>query len=560
MKKILTLLCAVLTIVCTSSCGKKLEPLTADNFTCNPSPLVEVGGNVDATITVTYPEKYFKKKAVLTVTPVLVYATGETASAPVTFQGEKVIGNDNTVNYKYGGNATFKASFPYKEEMANSKLYLDFKAETKSKTYTLPRIAIADGVIATESLATGYNAAPAYGNDNFVKDTFDQYIAKLVYQYQSTNLRSSETKKAEMKEVEEMIKATKNEERRVFEGIDMVSTASPEGSYKLNEKLANGRESSSAKYLQQMLKKAKMDGTITPEQVAENWEGFKELVEQSNIQDKALVLNVLQRISDPDQREQEIRNLSSAYKELAEDILPQLRYSKVTATVKNIGHTDDEILALVNSDAKALTLEELLYAAALVKDDIKKIDILQTANKFFPQDLRAQNNIADIYYKQGKYAEAAKIWNDLVRKDPNMPEANMNLGLTAINDGDLAKAATYLGKAGVCSEYGEAMGTLLTKQGNYSAATNFFGQVKSNNAAVAQICSNNLSAAKSTLEAIKDKDAITYYLLAIVGARTNNSDAVSSNLKQAIAKDSTLKAKAINDLEFAKFASVVKGL
>lgn len=560
MKKILTLLCAVLTIVCTSSCGKKLEPLTADNFTCNPSPLVEVGGNVDATITVTYPEKYFKKKAVLTVTPVLVYATGETASAPVTFQGEKVIGNDNTVSYKYGGNATFKASFPYKEEMANSKLYLDFKAETKSKTYTLPRIAIADGVIATESLATGYNAAPAYGNDNFVKDTFDQYIAKLVYQYQSTNLRSSETKKAEMKEVEEMIKATKNEERRVFEGIDMVSTASPEGSYKLNEKLANGRESSSAKYLQQMLKKAKMDGTITPEQVAENWEGFKELVEQSNIQDKALVLNVLQRISDPDQREQEIRNLSSAYKELAEDILPQLRYSKVTATVKNIGHTDDEILALVNSDAKALTLEELLYAAALVKDDIKKIDILQTANKFFPQDLRAQNNIADIYYKQGKYAEAAKIWNDLVRKDPNMPEANMNLGLTAINDGDLAKAATYLGKAGVCSEYGEAMGTLLTKQGNYSAATNFFGQVKSNNAAVAQICSNNLSAAKSTLEAIKDKDAITYYLLAIVGARTNNSDAVSSNLKQAIAKDSTLKAKAINDLEFAKFASVVKGL
>ncbi len=560
MKKFLTLLCAVVTIMCTSSCGKKLEPLTADNFTCNPSPLVEVGGKVDATITVTYPEKYFKKKAILTVTPVLVYATGETASAPVTFQGEKVVGNDNTISYKYGGNATFKANFDYKEEMANSKLYLDFKAETSTKTYTLPRIAIADGVIATESLATGYNAAPAYGNDNFVKDTFDKYIAKLVYQYQSTNLRTSETKKAEMKEVEDIIKATKDEERRVFEGIDMVSTASPEGSYKLNEKLANGRESSSAKYLQQMLKKAKMEGQITPEQVAENWDGFKELVEQSNIQDKALVLNVLARISDPDQREQEIRNLSSAYKELADDILPQLRYSKVTATVKNIGHTDDEILDLVNNDAKALTLEELLYAAALVKDDIKKIDILQTASKYFPQDLRAQNNIADIYYKQGKYAEAAKIWNELVRKNPNMPEANMNLGLTAINEGDLAKAASYLGKAGTCAEYGEAMGTLMTKQGNYAAANDFFGQVKSNNAAVAQICANNLSAAKSTLEAIKDKDAITYYLLAIVGARTNNSDAVSSNLKQAIAKDSSLKAKAANDLEFAKFASVVNGL
>lgn len=560
MKKILTLMCAVVTVLCMSSCGKKLEPLTADNFTCNPSPLVEVGGKVDATITVTYPEKYFKKKAVLTITPVLVYATGETAAEPVVFQGEKVYGNDNKVSYKYGGNATFKASFDYKEEMANSKLYLDFKAQTKSKTYTLPRIAIADGVIATESLATGYGATPAYGNDNFVKDTFDKYIAKLVYQYQSTNLRNSEINKDEMKEVEAMIKATKDEERRVFEGIDMVSTASPEGSYKLNEKLANGRESSSAKYLQKMLKKAKMDGQITPEQVAENWEGFQELVEQSNMQDKALILNVLARISDPEQREQEIRNLSAAYKELADNILPQLRYSKVTATVKNIGHTDQEILDLVSADSKSLTLEELLYAATLVNDNNKKAEILNIAAKNFPQDLRAMNNIADLNYAAGKYAEAEKIWNDLYKKNPNMPEANLNLGLVALNNGDLAKAASYFGKAGTCSEYGEAMGTLLTNQGNYSAACDYFGKAKTNNAAVAQICNNNLSAARATLDAIKDKNALTYYLLAIVGARTNNADAVSSNLKKAFSMDSALKNKAVNDLEFAKFANVVKGL
>lgn len=554
-------MCAVAAIICMTSCGKKLEPLTADNFTCNPSPLVEVGGKVDATITVTYPEKYFKKKAILTVTPVLVYATGETASESVTFQGEKIVGNDNTVSYKYGGNATFKASFDYKDEMANSKLYLDFKAETKSgKVYTLPRIAIADGVIATESLATGYGATPAYSSDNFVKDTFDKYIAKLIYQKQSTNLRSSETKKDEMKNVEDMIKATKDEERREFEGIDMVSTASPEGSYQLNEKLANGRESASAKYLQKMLKKAKMEGQITPEQVAENWEGFKELVEQSDLQDKALVLNVLARISDPEQREQEIKNLSAAYKELADDILPQLRYSKVTATVKNIGHTDDEILALVNSDANALTLEELLYAANLVKDNGKKVEILNVAAKNFPQDLRAMNNIADIKYKEGKYAEAEKIWNQLASKNADMPEANLNLGLVALNNGDLAKAATYFGKAGQCAEYGEAMGTLLTNQGNYSAACDYFGKAKTNNAAVAQICNNNLSAAKSTLEAIADKDAMTYYLLAIVGARTNNSNAVSTNLKKAVSMDNSLKAKAANDLEFAKFAEIVKGL
>ena len=560
MKKIYSLACAAVAILCATSCGSQLEPLTADNFTCNPSPLVEVGGNVSAVITVTYPEKYFNKNAVLTVTPVLVYATGETASAPVSYQGEKVVGNDNTVNYKYGGNATFMASFPYSEEMANSKLCLDFKAVSGAKEYTLPRLAIADGVIATESLASGYNATPAYGNDQFVKDTFDKYIAKLIYQYQSTNLRSSETKKAEMADLEAIIKATLDEERREFEGIDMLSTASPEGAVKLNEKLANGREAASSKYLQQMLKKAKLNNTITPEQVAENWEGFKELVEQSNIQDKALVLNVLARISDPDQREAEIRNLSAAYKELADDILPQLRYSKVTATVKNIGHTDDEILALVNSDSNALTLEELLYAATLVKDNSKKIDILNIAAKNFPQDLRAMNNIADINYQEGKYAEAEKIWNELVKKNPNMPEANMNLGLVALNNGDLSKAATLLGKAGNCAEYGEAMGTLLTKQGNYAKAVDSFGNVKSNNAAVAQICNNNLSAAKSTLEAVANKDAMTYYLMAIVGARTNNADAVSTNLKKAVSMDNALKAKAANDIEFAKFASAVAAL
>ncbi|MCF0179781.1 MAG: hypothetical protein HUJ97_05990 [Bacteroidales bacterium] len=560
MKKILTLMCATALMLCMSSCGKKLQPLTADNFTCNPSPLVEVGGKVNATITVTYPEKYFQKKAILTVTPVLVYATGETASYPVVFQGEKVIGNDNQVSYKYGGNATFKAMFNYTDEMANSKLYLDFKAETGSKVYTLPRIAIADGVIATESLSTAANATPAYGNDNFVRDTFDKYVAKLIYQVNSSNLRSSETKKEEMKNVEDIIKATKDEERRQFEGIEMISTASPEGKYELNEKLANSREGSSTKYLQQMLKKAKMEGSITPEQVAENWEGFKELVEKSNMQDKSLILAVLARISDPEQREKEIKNLSAAYKELADDILPQLRYSQVTATVKNIGHTDDEILALANNDSKALSLEELLYAATLVNDTKKKEEILNIAAKNFPEDSRAKNNIADLKFKAGKIDEATKIWNDIVSKNPNMAEANMNLGLSALNSGDLQKAAQYLGKAGNCSEYGEAMGTLLTQQGNYDAACQSFGDVKSNNAAVAQICANNLSKAKSILDAVKDKDAMTYYLAAIVGARTNNSNEVSSNLAKAVSMDSALKTKAANDLEFSKFASVVAGL
>ncbi|MBR0037330.1 MAG: tetratricopeptide repeat protein [Bacteroidales bacterium] len=559
MKKIFSLAIAAVTVLCVVSCGK-LKPLTSDNVTCDPSPLVEVGGAVDATITVTYPEKYFKKKAVITLTPVLVYATGETKSQPVTYQGEKIKGNDASVSYKYGGTVSFKAHFDYKPEMAKSELYLEYVGTVGSKTYTFDRIKIADGVIATESLATAEEATPAYGADNFVKDTFDKYVATLIYQYQSTNLRSSESGKAEMKEVENQIKNAKNADRKEFEGIDMVSTASPEGAVSLNEKLAAGREKSSTSYLNRFMKKAKVDGKINPEQIAEEWEGFKALVEKSNIQDKQLVLNVLSRISDPDQREAEIKNLSAAYKELAEEILPQLRYSKVTATIKNIGHTDSEILDLLKTNPDELTLEELLYAAKLQKTDAEKLNTYRIATNRFPSDYRAANNTADIYFTQGKYDEAEKIWKDIVAKDPKNTQANLNLGLVALKKGDVAAAETYIGKSGSADEYGEAIGTVLTRQGKYAQAIDSFKGKKCNNLAVAQICAGKYSDAKATLEGVAEKNATTYYLLAVVAARTNNSAAVESNLKQSVKLDSSKKAAAQSDAEFAQYASIVAAL
>ncbi len=559
MKKIFSFALAAVAVLAASSCSD-LDPLTSENFTCDPSPLVAVGGNVDATITVTYPEKYFEKKATVDVTPVLVYANGEAKSETLTFQGEKVQGNDETVSYKYGGTLTFKAHFDYVPDMAKSELYIEYVGHIGKKDYTFDRIKVADGVVATEALAAATEATPAYSADNFVKDTFDKYVASLIYQYQSTSLRSSESNKAEMKDVQAAIKNTKNEERRQFEGIDMVSTASPEGAVSLNEKLAAGREKASSAFLNQFLKKAKMEGSINPEQVAEDWNGFKELVENSNIQDKSLVLSVLGRISDPDAREREIKNLSAAYKELADEILPQLRYSKVTATVRNIGHSDEEIMALLASNPDSLTLEELLYAANKQGADAEKLNTYRIASNRFPEDFRAANNTAGILFNQGKLAEAKAAWEAIVAKDANNAQANMNLGLIALNDGDLAAAENYLGKATSCEEYGEAYGTLLVRQGKYAQAINAFGGKKCNNLAVAQICSAKYSDAKATLEGVEKKNATTSYLLAVVAARTNNAAAVASNLKDAVKADASLKAKAANDAEFAKFAEAVAAL
>jgi len=558
-KKIFLTVCAAVMLLAISSCGK-LDPLTADNFVCNPNPLVEEGGQVNATVTVTYPVKYFKKKASITITPVLEYATGETAGTPVTFQGEKVSGNDQEISYKGGGTGVFRCSFLYKPEMASSKLRLDFAADVNGKPVTLPSVYIADGVLATESLCSAYGNTPAYAADNFVKDTFDKYIATMIYQYQSTNLRATESeKKAEVKAMQDAITATKDQERRQFEGLDMVSTASPEGSYSLNEKLAAGREKSSAAYLQKFLKKAKMQGEITPEQIAEDWEGFKTLVENSNLQDKQLVLNVLGRISDPAQREQEIRNLSAAFKELQDEILPQLRYSKVTATVRNIGHTDEEIADLWQNAKSDLTLEELLYLANKSGNGVKEA-IYQYAQSKFGSDQRAANDLAGLYYTEGKTAEAENLWKSILSKDANNAQANMNMGLVAMNNEDWQAAQTYLGKASSCAEYAEAMATLLTRKGQYAEAVKNYGDVKSNNAAVANILNKNYSAAKNILDQVANKDAMTYYLQAIVAARTSNANSVAENLKKAVSMDSSLADKAKNDLEFAKYAAALAGL
>lgn len=558
--RILLAVCAAVMMLATTSCSKKLQPLSADNFAVNPSPLVEVGGQVDATITVNYPEKYFQKKATLTITPVLVYATGEVEGESVSFQGEKILGNDKTINFKMGGHASFRVNFAYKPEMMVSRLCLDFEATTGSKTYSLPRITIADGVIATESLSSPANAAPAYGYDNFVKDTFDKYIATLIYQYESTVLRTSETRKDEMQDVEIAIARTRDDDRQEFMGIDMISTASPEGSYQLNERLANGREKASADYLQKMLKKARMEGSITPEQIAEDWEGFKDLVQHSNIQDKSLVLNVLSRITDPEQREKEIRNLSAAYKELADEILPQLRYSKVTATVKNIGHTNEEILDLWRNDRDALTLEELLYAATLVPSGQEQYAIFDYTNHRFPADHRASNNIAGIYFMQGRLGDAERIWRQIIRQNNNNPQANLNLGLISMINQDLNSAEAYLGRAGVCPEYGEAMGTLFTQQGRYQQALDYFGDTKTDNAAVAAICANRLRDARNILNGVEIKDGLTYYLQAIVSAREEDHKGVKTWLTRAVQSDASYRNRAKDDLEFAKFQDVVADL
>ena len=535
-----------------SSCGSKMGELSSDYFTVTPQVLEAVGGKVPATINGKFPEKYFNKKAVVEVTPVLRWNGGEAKGQSAVFQGEKVEGNDQAISYKMGGNYTMKTVFDYVPEMAKSELYLEFKATIGKKVINIPAVEVADGVISTSELLnqTLNSANPANGDDAFQRIIKEKHDAKIMFLIQQANIRSSELKTA--KEFGSEVKDVNSAANKKISNIEISAYASPDGGMDLNTKLAENRQDNTAKLINKDLKKAKIDATVDTKYTAEDWEGFQELVSKSNIQDKELILRVLSMYSEPEQREQEIKNISSVFKTLADDILPQLRRSRLTLNYDVIGKSDEEIANLANSDAKQLNVEELLYASTLTTDPAKQEAIFTKATQIYPNDFRGYNNLGKLAYQAGNLDKAENYFKKATSiKDA--PEANMNLGLIALTKGDRAAAESYMSKASGSKELNEALGNLYVAQGQYDKAVTAFGDVKTNSAALAQILAKDYNKAKTTLAGIEKPDATTDYLMAVLGARTNNTSMVTSSLKTAIAKNPTLAKKAASDLEFSKY-------
>jgi tetratricopeptide (TPR) repeat protein len=552
-KKYLLPLLVLAAIVTFSSCSGKLNPLAADYVKVEPQPLEAIGGKVPATINATFPAKWFNKNAVVTVTPVLRYQGGEAWGTAYTFQGEKVKGNNQTISQSAGGNVTLKSSFNYKPEMKKSELYLTFDAKIKNKTVQLPDIKIGDGVLATGELANAASANPALGADKFQRIIKEAYNANIMFLIQQAELRSNELKKQEVQDWKDLVKNA-DEAPNQNVAIEISAYASPDGGVKLNTGLAEKRETATSKYLNSELKKAKVDVPVDARYTAQDWEGFQELVSKSNIQDKDLVLRVLSMYKDPEQREQEIKNISSVFSTLANEILPQLRRSRLTANIEIIGKSDDEIKALVNSNPKTLSVEEILYAAALTTNSAEKEAIYTKASQQYPNDYRPWNNIGLIRFQAGDFAKAEELFTKANSVKANS-ESNLNLGLIALTKGDKEKAQQLFGSAAGVSELSEALGVLYLQQGDYAKAVSSFGAIKSNNAALAQILTKDYSKALQTLNAVPKADATTDYLKAIVAARTNDSNSVVSNLKAAIGKDRSFVKEAASDLEFAKYAT-----
>ncbi len=547
---ITTAVLSVAVLAITSSCSSKLRPLTADQVKAEPQPLEVVGGKVPVTVHLTFPAKWFPKDATLTVVPIIRYQGGEKWGTGTTFQGEKVYGNDRIVHYANGSNATVQFSIPYIPAMAKSELYLNLKGKQGSRTIQLPDLKVADGVIATEALATVAGVAPVIAPDGFQRIVKEAYDANIMFQIQQSNVRSSELTKDEVQEWQYTVQNAKETPNQEV-SVEVQAYASPDGGRELNEKLSASREKNTTTALKGRFRKEKMqDVAIDAHYTAQDWEGFKQLVEQSNFQDKDLVLRVLSMYPDPEQREREIKNISSVFSKLAEEVLPKLRRSRLIANVKIIGRSDDEIKKTLEKYPSALTVEELLYAATLTDDLQQQESIYKLTAQKYAKDYRAYNNIGTLYLQRENYV-TAKRWFEQALKQKDNAESKVNLGLIALKDGDVAKATSLIAEGSSLPGVGQVLGYLYLSQGEYAKAQTAYGDYASNNAAVAQILNRDYSKALATLSAIAKPDATTEYLRAIIGARTNDSSAAFAALRRAIELDPTLTTRIANDLEFA---------
>lgn len=555
MKKIYYYMIAFSFIALFNSCSNKIGELTSEYFDVTPDVLELKAGKVDAVITAKFPAEYFNKKSTLTMTPVLVSASGEELiGTPVTYQGEKVKGNSQVIPYKEGATVTQSASFVYDEKFKIAELYLDFAVKAGKKEFKLPRVKIADGIITTATLVTAENLSPIFALDKFQKSIKQSYEAQIKFLIEQANIRNSELKSGELATLLSKLNDSKDSSKTKLEGIEVLSYASPDGSMELNTKLAEKRQIATENYLNKIIQKGKINANVNAKFTAEDWDGFQQLVQASNIEDKNLILSVLSNYTDPEQREIEIKKMSSVYSKLADEILPELRRSRMILTLDVLGKSDQQILDSIKSNIKSLTADEALYGATLVASNEEKAKIYQAVIENFPGDYRGYNNLGAIKFIEKNYTEAKSLFEKAFGI-LDIAETNFNLGLVALVEKDFGKAASYLAKAnGVGeSQIKEAYGVMQIAQGLYPEAATSLNNSKTNAGVLSQILVLDYNKATEVLKSIEKPDALTHYLKAIVGARTSDKDMTISSLKSAVSMNKEMAKMAIKDIEFAKF-------
>ena len=570
MKKLmkLSLALAVASLAFTScNCFKKMAKNMDDvKLTCTPEVLVLNNGTVSADINVTFPAEYFNKKAVLKVTPVIVFEGGEVAASPVYLQGSKVDDNYTVVDAAAAGNFSQHVEFPYDPRMRQSELQLRAEVKCpsgKCKEFTL--VNLNNGALPTKdeaAILTGTDEAAkailmkdfgltiAYGVNTLQSDLdyaamMDQMAndfkkvttvvdkADILYAINSSVVTKQAKKNADLDAFKANVEANLQNDL-ASQSIAVKGYASPDGPVKFNDELSKARSETGKKTIGQLLEDAGLD--IDAAAYGEDWEGFKELVEKSDIKDKNLILQVLSLYSNSAQRESEIKNMASVFDVLKVEILPQLRRSLVVNTTDIQGKTDAEIMECIKN-GQELSVEEYLYAAqVLVKCPKEQAAILTTASKKY-NDARVYNNLGIAQAKLGDTKAASASFAKAAKLDASS-EVNNNLVMINLANGNIAEAAKYAKAADA-----EAKAAVAAAEGNYNAAAK---ELKGYNLAIVETMNNNYAAAKKALSG--DNSADADYLRAVIASQEGDLKTAEAQLKSAVKKCDKLMAKAQKDV------------
>ena len=560
MKKVIILSSFVAAVLLLTNCGgvsKMVDNANLVKYTVSPDPLETHGGKVAVAVDVNYPAKYFHKKAVLTATPYLQYEGGKTDLKSETVQGEAVTENYKVISFTTGGSLSYSDEVDYTSEMMKSELWVGAKASVGSQSVDLPPTKIADGIITTPMLAD-MDGKPIMFNDNFKRIVPESYMSDIHYVINRSNVRSSELRQDDIKGMKDFINKANANERIDLKGIEVSAYASPDGPLDLNTNLSGDREGSATGYLKNELKKSKVEIPADDDffkllTTPEDWEGFKKLMEESDITDKDLILRVLSMYSDPVVREKEIKNISAAFEEIKVEVLPKLRRSKMTVMVEKIGFSDEELKTLANTDLDSLNLEELLYTATLFDDLDKKLEIYEMSAKKYPGCLRAHNNVGYVKVLQGNAAGAEANF----KKAQELKDINIitnNLGVVALAAGDVEQAEELFTAAmGAGDEVNFNMGILKLMEGDYEAAENYYGSTASFNSALTKLLQGHNTICYNMLRDLPGETAKGYYLMAVAMAREGDVERMYNALASACGMDSDWKEYAVMDVEFYKY-------
>ena len=532
-----------------------------------PEVLETHAGQVQVAVEGQIPEKYFAKKANLLITPVMKYEGGEKAYPEIKLQGEKVTANNAVIVYKKGGNFSVKGAIPYEAAMKMSELQVRIVASQGVKSLDFEPIKIADGVIATSELVSKVGE-PIFGIvreknttgkynpaiDAFQRVVPDELMADIHYLINKADVRKEEAASKDVADFNAYAKDALKNDRKELKSLEISAYASPDGTQEINTKLSQEREKTATDFFNKNLKAENLSATVKTKYTAEDWDGFQKLISESKIQDKELILRVLSMYSDPEVREKEIRNLSEAFTNVADQILPQLRRAKFIADVNLIGKTDAELLAAAENKPESLNQAELIQATILTDDNAKKLQFSKSFTKQFPDDWRGYNNLGMAQVKAGDFASATANFEKADKLNQNNPIIQNNLGVAALYNGETNKAKEYFAAAsGLGKEVEYNMGIVSILRAEYDKAVKYFGDSTTPNAGLAKILAGDNNGALKTLEAGDANCPMNQYLKAVVGARSGKEELLIESLTKSCQKDASFKAAAKTDLEFAKY-------